>query len=88
MLLLLMFAQQQTQSPASGLEGFLNYGVLGVLVILLVCGLLVPRYVMTQLRKDFDDLKEDYEELRKQIDEKIIPALIEATRALNAQDKG
>lgn len=79
----LLLLSQQTQATTNGLDGLLNYGVLGVLVVLLVFGFLVPRYVLTQLRNDFDDLSSKYDELRKQIDDKIIPALIEATRALN-----
>lgn len=59
-----------TPDPTGGL---LSYGVLGILVVLLLSGLLVPGWLYKRSEAEND-------RLRKLIDEKVYPAVEASTR--------
>lgn len=68
---LTLMAQSVPATDPTG--GLLSYGVLGILVVLLLSGLLVPGWLYKRSEAEND-------RLRKLIDEKVYPAVEASTR--------
>lgn len=76
LLAMALIAQNSTPSP-SGVDptgGLLSYGVLGIVVVALITGLLVPGYLYKKTDAEND-------RLRKLIDDKVYPAIEASTQA-------
>ena len=69
----LVLAQSVPGSAADPTGGLLSYGVLGIVVVLLLSGLLVPGWLYKRSEAEND-------RLRKLIDEKVYPAVEASTR--------
>ncbi len=68
----------QTPVPPSSIDptgGLLSYGVLGIVVVALLTGLMVPGYLYRKAEAEND-------RLRKLIDEKVYPAIENSAAAL------
>ena len=63
---------------------FIQWGILGLVLLLIVIGKLAPGWVVDQLRSDLTDLKAENAALRQSIEERVIPALEKSTTALAA----
>lgn len=61
---------------------FIQWGVLGLVLLLIIMGKLVPGWAHDQLRKDYDDMRAENAAMRKSIEERVIPALEKSTVAL------
>lgn len=61
---------------------FIQWGVLGLVLLLVIMGKLVPGWAHEQLRKDYDELKVENAAMRKSIEERVIPALEKSNAAL------
>lgn len=82
LVLLPMLAQTTAADPAASLSNLIQWGVLGIIVILMVWGKIAPGWVVDQLRKDLDAQRAENASLRKSLEEKVIPALERSTAAL------
>ncbi len=63
---------------------FIQWGILGLVLLLIVIGKLAPGWVVEQLRSDLTELKAENAALRQSIEERVIPALEKSTMALAA----
>lgn len=63
---------------------FIQWGILGLVLLLIVVGKLAPGWVVDQLRSDLAELKAENAALRQSIEERVIPALEKSTTALAA----
>jgi uncharacterized membrane protein len=63
---LLRIAAQDSSGPDVGqlIGQFVQYGIVGVVVVLLMIGIIVPKYVMTALTQDRDKWREAFEKER------------------------
>jgi hypothetical protein len=68
---MLLAADTGTADPTGG---FLSYGVLGIVVVALMTGLLVPGYLYKKTEAEND-------RLRKLIDEKVYPTIEASTQS-------
>lgn len=69
----LILAQSVPGAASDPTGGLLSYGVLGIVVVLLLSGLLVPGWLYKRSEAEND-------RLRKLIDEKVYPAVEASTR--------
>lgn len=69
----LILAQSAPATGGDPTGGLLSYGVLGIVVVLLLSGLLVPGWLYKRSEAEND-------RLRKLIDEKVYPAVEASTR--------
>lgn len=69
----LVILAQATPGGSDPTGGLLSYGVLGIVVVLLLSGLLVPGWLYKRSEAEND-------RLRKLIDEKVYPAVEASTR--------
>lgn len=61
---------------------FAQYGVLGLVVLAMIFGKLVPGYIYERRVEEIRQLQSEVAELRHTIEEKVIPALIRSTDVL------
>ncbi len=71
---MMTIALAEAADPTGGL---LSYGVLGIVVVALITGLLVPGYLYKRAEAEND-------RLRKLVDEKVYPTIEAATNATRA----
>lgn len=71
----LALAAAAAGDPSDPTGGLLSYGVLGIVVVCLITGLLVPGYLYKRIEAEND-------RLRKLVDEKTYPTVEAATSAL------
>ncbi|MFF9210493.1 MULTISPECIES: hypothetical protein [unclassified Streptomyces] len=64
---LIGFAAAEDSGPDVGklIGQFVQYGIVGVVVVLMMIGIIVPKYVMTSLTADRDKWREAFEKERE-----------------------
>lgn len=70
--------------PSSGPEGWMQYGVLGLLVVSIILGWLVPGRHHDRVSARADRLEEENDRLREHNEERVVPLL---TRALEVLER-
>lgn len=63
-------------------DSLLERGVIGVFVVLLILGIVVPKFVADRETKRADAAEERERQMRDKIDDKILPLLAEVAREL------
>lgn len=63
---------------------FIQWGILGMVLLLIVVGKLAPGWVVDQLRSDLTEQRAENAAMRKSLEERVIPALEKSTVALAA----
>lgn len=78
--------------PSSILGPLLNYGVVGLFLVGMLLGQVIPGWLYRQMRAERDQARAETAELRIRMDEKVVPmmqetgqVLREAIRALDAR---
>jgi hypothetical protein len=77
-------AQQATGTSSADLTIFVQYGVLGVFVALFLTGRIVTSRHVEQRDAEIERLRAELDERARVAEERMIPALVEATRVLAA----
>ena len=73
---------QAATTPAFDLGMLAQYGILGLLVMALIFGKVVPGYVVDQKDKRIEKLEAKVESYETAMQERVLPALIKSTDTL------
>lgn len=71
-------------TTAGDWTGLLQYGVLGVVAVLFVTGKIIPAGQLDKREEEIARLQAELDDRAKVAEERMIPALVEATRVLAA----
>lgn len=71
------------QASGSPLD-FVQYGVLGLVLVALLLGWLWAKPAVDQLRKDYDRVVKQRDDLFRTMDDKVVPALLESNQITSA----
>lgn len=77
------FVLAQAASPDFGAAGWIQFGALGLIVVAFMTGQIVPRFILDRKEKEVEELRRQNEELRRMVQDQIIPALTRTTDALS-----
>lgn len=75
------------QATPDSLAEWLQWGVLGLVIVAFLIGQLIPGYLYQQMKAERDQLQEKNDELTERLlemQEQVVPALIASTDAVSA----
>lgn len=75
-------AEPTAAGDPTSLFSWAQYGVLGLLILAMIFGKIVPGYILQQREKELADTKAELSALRKNLEETVIPALVRSTDIL------
>lgn len=82
---MLLYIIAQAAADPTGVSGFLDYLNLGVIVVVvvgLIKGWIVPKYVVDSIKEDRDNEKDEKDRLRERLDTEVFPQLWKTTDLL------